>query len=317
MELAPIVLFVYNRPWHTQQTVKALQKNELADRSDFFIYSDGPKDEQSEEAVQKVRKYIHTIDGFKTVTIRKREKNLGLADSIIDGVSKVVNKYGRVIVLEDDLVTSPYFLKFMNEGLEFYKEKEEVMSISGYNHPESIMPIPDTYREDIYFNYRNSSWGWATWNDRWEKVDWDVKDFEDFINNRRLKKRFNRGGDDMAEMLQSQMEGEIDSWAIRFSYAHFKNNCLSVCPINSYIENIGHDGTGEHCGVSIKYCNNLIKAKENVDFLDNSVVDKELMDNFRKIYKRGIEYKMKQLVKKFIITMHKVGVNPKLLHKHI
>jgi hypothetical protein len=298
MELAPIVLFVYNRPWHTQQTVEALQKNELADRSDLFIYSDGPKDEQSEEAVQKVRKYIHTIDGFKTVTIRKREKNLGLADSIIDGVSKVVNKYGRVIVLEDDLVTSPYFLKFINEGLEFYKEKKEVMSISGYNHPKSIMPVPDTYREDIYFNYRNSSWGWATWNDRWEKVDWDVKDFEDFINNRRLKKRFNRGGNDMAEMLQSQMEGEIDSWAIRFSYAHFKNNCLSVCPINSHIENIGHDGTGEHCGVSMKYCNDLIKAKENVDFLDNSVVDKELLDNFRKIYKRGIEYKMKQLVKK-------------------
>ena len=254
----------------------------------------------AEEKVKQVREYIKTISGFKKILTIKREENLGLANSIIEGVTDILNHSSRVIVLEDDLVTSPYFLKFMNEALEFYKDEKKVMSISGYNHPKSIMPIPYTYKESIYFNYRNSSWGWATWHDRWNKIDWDVRDFKKFRNNRRLKKKFNRGGDDMAEMLQSQMEGKIDSWAIRFSYAHFKNNCLSVCPINSYIENIGHDGSGENCGFSIRYCNNLKKAKENIDYLDDVIVDKKLMNNFRAIYKRSIGYKMKKIVKKII-----------------
>lgn len=125
MTLSPIVLFVYTRPWHTRQTIKALQKNELADRSDLIIYSDSPKDEQTEKAVQRVREYIHTIDGFKSVTIREREENMSLADSIIDGVTTVVNEYGHVIVVEDDLVTSPLFLTYMNNALDFYKNEEK------------------------------------------------------------------------------------------------------------------------------------------------------------------------------------------------
>lgn len=300
MKLVPIALFVYNRPWHTKQTIESLKNNALSIESQLFIYSDAPKDNAVKEKVNQVREYIKNISGFKKISIIKREENFGLANSIIDGVTSILNHSSRIIVLEDDLITSPYYLKFMNEALEFYKDKKKVMSISGYNHPESIMPIPHTYRESIYFNYRNSSWGWATWNDRWDKVDWDIKDFGDFINNKKLKNKFNRGGDDMAEMLQRQVEGKIDSWAIRFSYAHFKNNCLSVCPINSYIENIGHDGTGEHCEVSIKYRNNLKIAKENINFLDDVIVDKDLMNNFRVIYKRGIGYKIKKIVKKMI-----------------
>lgn len=298
MKLAPIVLFVYNRPWHTQQTIEFLNKNTLSIESQLFVYSDAPKNNASVEKVCQVREYIKSISGFKKISIIKRKDNLGLANSIIDGVSEILNHFSRIIVLEDDLVTSPYFLKFMNEALEFYKDKKKVMSISGYNHPESIMPIPYTYKESIYFNYRNSSWGWGTWNDRWDKIDWEIKDFKNFINNKKLKKKFNRGGDDMVEMLQSQMRGEIDSWAIRFSYAHFKHNCLSVCPINSYIENIGHDGTGEHCGVSMKYRNNIDKAKENIKYLNDAIVDKKLMNNFRAIYKRGIGYKIIKALKK-------------------
>jgi hypothetical protein len=298
MKLAPIILFVYNRPWHTQKTIESLQKNALSAESHLFIYSDAPKNDGAVEKVKQVREYIKTISGFKKILLIKREENLGLANSIINGVTEILNHYSRIIVLEDDLVTSPYFLKFMNEALEFYKDKKKVMSISGYNHPELIMPIPHTYKESIYFNYRNSSWGWATWNDRWDSVDWDVKDFENFINNKKLKKKFNRGGDDMAEMLQRQIAGKIDSWAIRFSYAHFKHDCLSVCPINSYIENIGHDGTGKNCEVSMKYCNNLNKAKENIIFLNDVVVDETLLNNFRAIYKRGIGYKIKKVIKK-------------------
>lgn len=135
MKISPIVLFVYNRPWHTKQTIESLKSNELAQESELFIYSDAAKDNDEIENVNEVRKYIETLDGFKKVTIIKREQNWGLADSIIDGVTKIVNEYGKIIVLEDDLVTSPYFLKFMNEALDFYENEEKVWHISGWNYP--------------------------------------------------------------------------------------------------------------------------------------------------------------------------------------
>ncbi|MDD2338775.1 MAG: glycosyltransferase [Methanosarcina sp.] len=286
IELAPIVLFVYNRPWHTQQTVEALQKNELASKSELFIYSDAPKNEQAVESVTKTRGYIKTIDGFKKVTIIERDNNWGLANSIIDGVTKTVNEYGRIIVLEDDLVTSPYFLRFMNEGLEFYHENHEIMSISGYTLPPTCMKFPKNFTDDVYLNYRNSSWGWATWTDRWKLVDWDIKDFHQFISDPNQRKLFNRGGDDMTHMLKSQMEGKIDSWAIRFSYAHFKQRMYSICPRYSYVNNIGHDGTGTHCGETHIFENDLSKTKRNCNFIRDIRLNEDVMLEFRKFYRK-------------------------------
>jgi len=248
MRLAPIALFVYNRPEHTRQTIEALQKNFLADGSELFIYSDAAKDTASTQNVEVVRKYVMQVGGFKNVVLTFRNRNWGLAESIIDGVTDVVNKHGRIIVLEDDLVTSPYFLKYMNEALETYASDARIMSISGYNHPRELMKFPKIYRKDVWLSLRNSSWGWGTWANRWEKVDWQVKDYADFTRNTSLKERFNQGGDDLCAMLDSQMEGKINSWAIRFSYAHFKSGSYSLCPVKSYVKNIGHDGTGTHCG---------------------------------------------------------------------
>ena len=151
MNLAPIVLFVYNRPWHTKQTVEALQKNELAKESELFIYCDEAKNEDAGKSVDEVREYIDKVDGFKKVTIIKREKNWGLADSIIDGVTKIVNEYGKIIVLEDDLVTSPYFLKFMNDGLEFYKDEKKVFGITGYAFPVKKENLNNLKRKIIFF----------------------------------------------------------------------------------------------------------------------------------------------------------------------
>jgi hypothetical protein len=286
MNLSPIVLFVYNRPWHTRQTIKALQKNELADRSNLFIYSDGPKDERTKKTIQKIRKYIHTIDGFKTVTIREREKNMGLAGSIIDGVTDVVNKYGRVIVLEDDLITSPFFLSYLNKALAFYEDYPGVFSISAYNHPAELMPFPADYEFDVYCNLRNSSWGWATWINRWQRADWQVSDFDNFIACKNKKRSFNLGGEDMVEMLSSQMKGEIDSWAIRWSYAHFKHNAISICPVFSYVHNIGHDGSGEHCNESDRYNINLMKAVKCPQFINTIFVDERIMASFRNVYRK-------------------------------
>lgn len=303
IELAPIILFVYNRPWHTQQTVEALQKNELAIESELFIYSDAPKNKQAIEKVDKVREYIKIVDGFKKVRVIERSKNWGLADSIIDGVTKSINEYGRVIVLEDDLVTSPYFLRYMNDGLEFYQDNPEIMSISGYTLPPTSMKFPKNFADDVYLNYRNSSWGWATWADRWDLVDWEIKDFHQFINDPEQKKLFNRGGDDLTNMLISQMEGKIDSWAIRFSYAHFKQRMYSICPHNSYVNNIGHDGTGTHCGETHIFENNLSKAKRNCNFIRDIQINEDVMLEFNKFYRKkslpvqGINKLLRILVK--------------------
>jgi len=286
IEVTPIILFVYNRPWHTQQTVEALQKNELADESELFIYSDAPKNEHAIENVTRVREYIKTIEGFKKVTIIERAKNWGLADSIIDGVTRTANDYGKVIVLEDDLVTSPYFLRFMSEGLDFYHDNPKIMSISGYTLPSACMKFPKNFTDDIYLNYRNSSWGWATWADRWNLVDWKIKDYHQFVSDPRQQKLFNRGGDDLTDMLKSQMEGKIDSWAIRFSYAHFKQGMYSVCPRHSYVNNIGHDGTGVHCGETHVFENDLSKAKRTCNFLEDIQLNEEVMLEFWKFYSK-------------------------------
>jgi len=163
--LAPIVLFVYNRPWHMRQTIEALQKNELAEVSELFIFSDGPKSEADKEKVLEVREYIKTIPGFKSVTLIKRERNIGLAQSIITGVTDVINRYGRIIVLEDDMVTSPYFLKFMNEALEFYKDAEKVVCVHGYIYPIEAK-LPETF-----FLRGADCWGWATWKRGWDLFD--------------------------------------------------------------------------------------------------------------------------------------------------
>ena len=253
MTLAPIVLFVYNRPWHTQQTVEALQKNELATESDLYIFADGPKEnatEEQKEKINQVREYIHQITGFKQVIISESEQNIGCADSIITGNSSVLKEHEKIIVVEDDIVTSRYFLRFMNEALDFFEKDERIFSVSGYNFSTSVMPIPSSYKKDIYLSYRHGSTGWGTWIDRWNNVDWEITDFKEFLNNPKLQKAFNRGGSDLSDMLKAQMEGKIDAWDIRLDYSIFKQNKFNVRPIKSLTRHIGSDKSGTHSSVA-------------------------------------------------------------------
>ena len=245
---APIVLFVYNRPIHTRRTVEALLRNHSVAQSDLFIFSDAPKMATAAEAVREVRAYIRAITGFKSVTIVERDRNWGLANSIIDGVTWVMNRYGRIIVLEDDLVTSRYFLEYMNAALRHYDSDEKVFSIGGYNFPEKTMPIPSDYQWDTYASVRCCSWGWATWADRWERVDWTMDYYEVFMRDRGAQESFNRGGPDMTQLLKMQYEGRIDSWAIRFCYAHHANKMHCMYPAKTLVVNIGLDRSGMHCG---------------------------------------------------------------------
>jgi hypothetical protein len=232
--------------------METLLKNRLAAESDLFIYSDAPKHPNAEDAVHKVRDYIGTVTGFRSVSIIERDRNRGLAGSIIDGVATVINQYGRVIVLEDDLVTSPYFLEYMNTALLHYERDPKAFSIGAYNFPEKTTPIPSDYSWDTYASFRCCSWGWATWIDRWKRVDWSMDYYETFIRDRAAQESFNRGGPDMTQMLKMQYERRIDSWAIRFCYAHHTNNMHCIYPVKTMVMNIGLDNTGMHCGVDLR-----------------------------------------------------------------
>jgi len=265
--LAPIVLFVYNRLWHTRQTIEALQKNELADKSELFIYSDAPNSKAIEFDVEMVRKYIKSIDGFKKVTIIKRENNFGLAKNITDGVSDIVKRYKKVIVLEDDLVTSRYFLKFMNNALEFYENEKKVWHVSGWNYP-----VDKDGLDDVFLWRFMNCWGWATWVDRWNYFE---KDIEKTIKEFKKEdiKRFNLdNSEDFFKQVILNKEKKIDTWAVFWYVSIFKKDGLCLNPLESFVENIGHDGSGVHClknedyrvGLSQKDIINLrVKIEEN------------------------------------------------------
>lgn len=302
MSLAPIVLFVYNRPEHTRQTLDALAKNILAKESELFIFSDAPKSANTLSKVEEVRKCIRNVSGFKKVTIVEREKNLGLANSIIDGVTKVIDQYEKIIVLEDDLVTSRYFLKFMNEALDVYKTREDIFSITGFNYPKSVLDISAEYEGDVYLSYRCMSWSWGTWKDRWDKVDWEVENFEKLKNDVKEIRKFNRGGEDLFTMLKSQMEGKLDSWAIRFCLAHSLNESYCVYPTVSYINNEGFDGSGVHCNMdkSNRLKNDELNEKEQLLINKNIELDMKIVENFYKITKRSFFSKLKGFLRRYI-----------------
>jgi hypothetical protein len=287
MNPSPITLFVYNRPIHTKKTVEALKANTLASKTILYIYSDYPKKEEHKEDVRKVREYIHTIKGFKQINIIERKQNYGLAKSIIEGVTEVINKHGKVIVLEDDLVTSHMFLTFMNNMLETYEKEKKIYSITGYNYPPKLMKIPKEYKYDIYFSPRAGSWGWATWKDRWDNADWEVKDYDEFKSNKQLQKEFNKGGDDMTDMLIRQMEGQLDSWAIRWCYTLFKKNAYCIYPTKSYIDNIGMDGSGVHCGRTEKYDVGIVSQEGEISVPSKISLDEKINTRFRVIYKKS------------------------------
>ena len=272
--LAPIALFTYKRPWHTRRTVESLQKNGLAKGSELYVFCDGPKSSDEQENIHAVRQYVRAIEGFGKVSIIHRDRNLGLAKSIISGVTEIVGLHGRIIVMEDDLVCSPNFLEYMNRALRVYENRNDVFSITGYNF---LRNMPRGYREKVFLSHRPSSWGWGTWADRWRKADWEVTDFDTFIMNDEEQARFNRGGDDLTRMLVKQMSGEIDSWGIRWCYTHFRHDAYCLVPVSSKIANIGFDHTGTHCTATGKYavplddCTTVTETPDDITINDDVV----------------------------------------------
>jgi hypothetical protein len=279
MKLAPIVLFTYKRLDTLKLTIEALQNNFLASKSDLIIFSDAAKGVKDSRAVKNVREYLKTIDGFNSIKIYESMENKGLANSIIKGVNQVLETYNSVIVLEDDLVSSPNFLDYMNDALIFYFNNPRIFSITGFS-----IPIKTNTAYDVYFTNRSSSWGWAIWKNRWETIDWEVSDYKFFKNDIIQRNLFNKMGTDMASMLDSQMKGNLNSWAIRWCYHQFKYRLYSVHPFVSKIDNVGFSPEASNTKEKYsRYKTSLdIGTKTEFNFSKNYNLDKDVIQQFLK-----------------------------------
>ena len=279
--LSPILLFVYNRLTHTQRCVEALLKNSFASNSELFIYADGVKDGTQQEAVNEVRNYIRSISGFKHITIIERTENWGLARNIIDGVTTQIKKYGKVIVLEDDLVVAPYFLQFMNDALEMYKNEPKVGHIQACDFTQDPT-LPDTFLIKW-----TGSWGWATWERAWKHFNPNGQELLNELEARKLTSTFDFNGKyGFTRMLRRQIEGKNNSWAIRWNASLFLKDILSLNVGRSLVQNEGFDGSGTNCGGGGLYASNLHLEKLPVVRITPMEENKEARQAFVRYYAR-------------------------------
>jgi len=247
--LAPIALFVYNRPEHTRRTISFLQKNLLADESRLFIFADAAKNEADKNNVDETRELIRNIDGFKSIKIIERTENFGLAASIIDGVSQLTKSYGKVIVFEDDLLASPFTLKYFNQALKIYQDEERVMQIGAYMFPlKNAKELPETF-----FFRATTSWGWATWERAWDHFERDVSKLYQQFDPQKIKDFSIDGSMNYWKQLLDFKNNKNNSWSIRWYASVFLNNGLVLHSRESLIDNIGHDGTGVHSIIEDTY----------------------------------------------------------------
>jgi len=302
--LAPIVLFVYNRPWHTQQTLEALFKNELADQSMLYIYCDGPKKGESLQGlqlIQETRNIVKLRKWAKEVFIIEKEKNAGLGPSITGGVSEVIAQHGRIIVLEDDLITSPGFLRYMNDALDHYADNESIMHVSAYWFPvkHSAELLPET------FFFRSSScWGWGTWQRAWEKLETDCYKLKRHITQMPGGiRRFNIGNSvDHLGQLENNITGRTNTWAVRWYATVFLNNGLCLHPHRSLVNNTGFDDSGTHCDSTTIYHWPQLAHQIHI----SPVIQEEcqaavkMLQHFYKTNNGGIASKVKRALRRLI-----------------
>lgn len=245
MSLAPIAIFTFNRPDHTRLTIEALKKNELAAESDVFIFSDGPRRDNDLAAISAVREYLKSVGGFKSVKIIAREKNLGLAASIMSGVTDIVDEFGKVIVLEDDIITSKFFLRYMNDALDLYADDDRVMHISGYTYPGAA-GLPPTF-----FYNQTSCWGWGTWQRAWRHFNGDVDQL--IKEAAKIKNKKNGYFKIALSQLKANKRGEINTWGARWQMSVLLRGGYCLHANSSFTYNIGHDGSGVNCDQSVSY----------------------------------------------------------------
>lgn len=312
--LAPIVLFVYNRPDHTTKTIESLALNSLIEESVLYVYCDGPKDQNpaSLKAIEEVRELVKEINFTKELHIIERDKNWGLADNIVDGVSKVVQQYGKVIVLEDDMITSPGFLKFMNESLDLYEDKKQVMHIAAY-FPKTDVKLPETF----FYNV-TSCWGWGTWSRAWKKFNPNMQELNRSLNKKENLnlRNFNGGQKNLYyDQVVQNLEGSKKTWAIKWHTSVFLENGYSLHPNRSLVSNIGHDDTGENSGRDNPFQANTLADEikfEEIPIIEN----KKAIFAAEKVYKPSFKTKLIQMVPAYVKEKIKTMLNPELRREY-
>jgi hypothetical protein len=287
---APIALFAYARPVHTRRAVESLLRNPQAQNHDLIAFSDAARTPDKQATVDEVRAYLATISGFRSVTIHHRPRNLGLANSIIGGVTQVLAEHERIIVLEDDMVTSPHFLAYMNEALERFADNERVISIHGY-----VYPVQQTLPEAFFLSGADC-WGWATWRRGWRLFNPDGRALLEELQRRDLLKDFDfNGAYGYSQMLVGQIKGANDSWAVRWHASAFLAEKLTLYPGRSLVHNIGNDNSGTHCGDSDSHDAELSQTP-----IDLSCIEVKPSEEGRRAFERFFRQSKDRLWKRLV-----------------
>jgi hypothetical protein len=310
----PILLITFNRPEHTRLTIEALR---IQQPPLVYVFQDGPRlnNETDLGRCKQVREMIEKgFDWPCELHTSFSEVNRGCRDAIIYAITEVLNHHESVIVVEDDIITSPAFYSYMCKALEYYKDRKTVFSISGHSHSPSKFQIPDDYPYDVFASPRLFNWGWGTWRDRWEQADWSMSYYEEFMKHPYERKAFNRGGDDMVTMLVDEKEGRSSAWDVQFAFAHFRNHAVSIVPCVSYTHNIGMDGSGTHCQSTetATFDYTLLNQKESPRFLDNLYFDNRIINLLCSAFARKKRPKWQKLVN---YIARKLGKNPPFVIK--
>ncbi len=295
--LAPIGISVYSRIVHLIKVIEALKRNTLAIDSDLYIFSDAPKIGDNEE-VEKMRKYLYTINGFKNVYVIERKENCRIKNNR-DGMKQLLEQYGCMIYLEEDIVTAPGFLSFMNEALVFYKNNNTILSITSYSSP---FKIPKSYDYDVYLLQRFNAWGFATWNDRFDPYGFDIHDngIDEFFSSKKNIMEFKKNGEDSYRMLLAEFNNELDALDVKITFYEYMNDMYTLYPSKPLVQNIGLDGSGVHCGVSDKFHHEkLWSKKDNFMFIDNISVDEKIRIEQYKFRQVNIRDKLSLFVNRF------------------
>lgn len=308
--MSPICLFVYKRFDTTKLMLESLLACPECSESDLYVFMDAARSDKDVEDVKKVRALFDGLCGFRHIETFPADKNKGLARSVIEGVSQVLQKHDDIIVLEDDLVVSPDFLTFMNEALRVYRNRFDIWSISGYTpNLKELKELKD--ENGVFLVPRAQCWGWATWRDRWSMVDWDVKDFKQFATSKGLRTNFDQGGNDLFRTLEMERRGRIESWAVRWAYAAAKNNRLTVNPMQSKVKNIGMNSSDSHSGWHDE--RHFVELKGNKTIIDPDVqLDETLVSAFKSHHDLGIISKIG-----YFMRLHNLGYDfaKRLLHR--
>ncbi len=296
-QLAPIGISTYKRLAHLKETVNALRKNHLAEQSDLYIFSDFPK-KGDEESVNNVRKYIHSIDGFKKVECIERTNN----DRVFNGrngIKFLLDKYEKCLFLEEDIVTAPGFLKFMNDALIFYRNDARILSLSGYRPPYKLY---SKFDKDVFLLQRFCAWGFGTWKHKFDPFNFDVQqhNVQSFLKDRRAIKNIKKNGNDIYKMLLKEVKGELDALDVKLMFYEFKYNKFTLYPRESLVQNIGHDGTGIHCGVNTKFNHEKLWGKKDCFTFEKGII----LD--QKIVRINRRFRNPNVLKKFSILINRI-----------